>query len=97
MLSQLAKIWDPLGWLGYWDEPLNNELEEEWMKFAKQSLFLDRSIGTKNKTIMECHVFGDTSDKAYAALIYAKVGQQVKLLLAKSKENPIKNRKEYPN
>lgn len=45
---------------------------------------------------MELHAFGDASHKAYAAVIYAKVGQQVTLLLAKSKVNPIKNRKTIP-
>ncbi|XP_054083397.1 uncharacterized protein LOC128920334 [Zeugodacus cucurbitae] len=119
ILSQLAKIFDPLGWLapvtivgrcfvqklwsagGSWDEPLNKELEEEWLKFAKQLDALDeitipRWIGTNSNTKLELHAFGDASDKAYAAVIYAKVGQQVTLLLAKSKVNPIKNRKTIP-
>ncbi|XP_050340313.1 uncharacterized protein LOC126766604, partial [Bactrocera neohumeralis] len=119
ILSQLAKIFDPLGWLapvtivgrcfmqklwstgGSWDEPLNKEIEEEWLKFAKQLDMLDkitipRWIGTYNNISLELHAFGDASDKAYAAVIYAKVGQQVTLLLAKSKVNPIKNRKTIP-
>lgn len=49
-----------------------------------------------SKGIMELHGFCDASEKAYAAAVYTKVGGRVTLLAAKSKVNPIKNRKTIP-
>jgi len=49
-----------------------------------------------SKGIMELHGFCDASEKAYAATVYTKVGGRVTLLEAKSKVNPIKNKKTIP-
>lgn len=47
-------------------------------------------------TKIELHGFADALEKAYAAVVYIKCGDSVNLLTAKSKVNPIKNRKTLP-
>ncbi|XP_037930181.1 uncharacterized protein LOC119664905, partial [Teleopsis dalmanni] len=57
---------------------------------------IPRWIGTTNSKTWEFHGFCDASEAAYAAVIYVKIGSSVKLLTAKSKVSPIKNKKTIP-
>ncbi|XP_058985262.1 uncharacterized protein LOC131805726 [Musca domestica] len=49
-----------------------------------------------DSTEAQLHGFADASEKAYAAVVYVKVNGVVQLVAAKSKVNPIKNRKTLP-
>uniref|UniRef100_W8BRZ3 Integrase zinc-binding domain-containing protein n=1 Tax=Ceratitis capitata TaxID=7213 RepID=W8BRZ3_CERCA len=46
---------------------------------------------------IELHGFADASEKAYAAVVYIKYDEQINIVAAKSKVNPMKNRKTLPN
>lgn len=118
-LSEVARIFDPLGWLSpvtivaklfiqklwllqsAWDEVLSKELNKEWSEFTKhlpelQQIEVPRWIGTTGNSQIELHGFADASEKAYAAVIYAKTEHSVILVTSKTKVNPIKNRKTLP-
>lgn len=118
ILSQIAQIFDPLGWLSPitvvaklymqklwiekagWDEQLSDDLQNEWKLFIDtvgilEEVRIPRWIETNMECEVEIHGFGDTSEKAYAAVIYVKVGDSVKLLTAKTKVNPLKIGKHY--
>lgn len=45
---------------------------------------------------VELHGFADASEKAYAAVVYIKCDGQITIVAAKSKVNPMKNRKTLP-
>ncbi|XP_049316212.1 uncharacterized protein LOC109579356 [Bactrocera dorsalis] len=119
VLSQLAQIFDPLGWLSpiiiiaklyiqklwtlqsSWDNQLSEDLQKEWMQFIKKLYLIEnirvpRWIGTCMDSQIQMHGFCDASERAYAAVIYIKKGNNVKLLTAKTKVNPLKNRKTIP-
>lgn len=70
-----------------WDEELSAELSNEWQLFTRE---------LANVQGIEIHGFSDASEKAYAAVVYLKVGQDVQRLTAKAKVNPIRNRKTLP-
>ena len=85
-----------------WDEPLEGELKNEWLKLATGlqcissftvSRFYFQEVTEK---IVSCslHGFGDASSKAYAAVIYLHVtttmGSYVKFLASRSRVAPAK-------
>ena len=119
VLSQLAQIFDPLGWLSpiiivaklyiqklwslqsNWDNQLTEDLQKEWMHFIEKLCLIEnvripRWIGTCMVSQIQIHGFCDASERAYAAAIYIKKGNSVQLLTAKTKVNPLKNRKTIP-
>ena len=118
-LSEVARIFDPLGWLSpvtivaklfiqklwlsqlNWDDILSEDHIREWHEFVKylpelQQIKVPRWIQTTRNSQLELHGFSDASEKAYAAVIYAKIDSSIILLTAKTKVNPIKNRKTLP-
>lgn len=124
ILSDIAKLFDPLGWLAPtmvtaklliqelwirdldWDKAVPNDIEEKWMNYRSQSPILGeiripRWINYHKTTTLQLHGFADASEKAYAAVIYARIKDNdgnisTKLLIAKSKVAPIKIKKTLP-
>ncbi|XP_065356265.1 uncharacterized protein LOC135950662 [Calliphora vicina] len=119
VLSRIARIFDPLGWLtpitvtaklfiqhlwklqSDWDEPLDKDLSKTWKSFVQNlpaltNIKINRWIQRSNGTPLQLHGFADASEKAYAAVVYAKVGSTITIVAAKSKVNPIKNKKTLP-
>ncbi|XP_032569851.1 uncharacterized protein LOC116800206 [Drosophila sechellia] len=119
VLSTLAKIFDPLGWLApvtvsgklfiqklwinksEWDQELSIEDKNYWEKYKENLLLLEniripRWINSNSSSVIQIHGFADASEKAYAAVVYAKVGPHVNIIASKSRVNPIKNRKTIP-
>lgn len=90
-------------WLGRftWDEPLANELIQEW-KTVRASLLrcaeirVPRWVGYKTKhKNLSLHVFCDASERAYAAALYLRTVDEndmvkIQLLTAKTKITPLK-------
>ncbi len=113
LLSELAEIFDPLGWLApvtitlkmlmqltwikglQWDDALPPDVEETWEAAHEQlktlpDLQFRRSICAERKKSVELHVFADASERAYAAVLYARVTKMdgsvtTKLLACKTK------------
>ena len=85
-----------------WDDPLNGNLLKMWHKLINgldgvTALSLPRCYfqGIQDKVVScSLHGFGDTSSKAYAAVIYLHVtttfGGYVKLVASKSRVAPVK-------
>ncbi|XP_059217641.1 uncharacterized protein LOC131994780 [Stomoxys calcitrans] len=119
VLSLVARIFDPLGWLSPitvvaklivqklwllnidWDETIPEEILTQWLEFANHldslhKIKIPRWLGTSTTTKFELHGFSDASEKAYSAVIFIKCEMRVTLLTAKSKVNPIKNKKTLP-
>ncbi|XP_073820586.1 uncharacterized protein [Musca autumnalis] len=63
-----------------------------------QAVIRESSLTTRLSSTgeLQLHGFADASERAYAAVVYAKVGGSVQLVAARSKVNPIKNRKTLP-
>lgn len=57
---------------------------------------IPRWVYTQHQQKIQLLGFADASEKAYAAVIYLKTSQGISLLTAKSKVNPLKNRKTLP-
>ncbi|XP_059221615.1 uncharacterized protein LOC131996178 [Stomoxys calcitrans] len=84
-----------------WDEKLNGELESSWKDFVTrisslQDVQIPRWLNTSSKNNIKILEFADASEKAYAAVVYVTTDKGVSLLAAKSKVNPIKNKKTLP-
>ncbi|XP_059221508.1 uncharacterized protein LOC131996077 [Stomoxys calcitrans] len=84
-----------------WDEKLNVEFESSWKDFVTRISYLQdvqipRWLNTSSKNNIKILGFADASEKAYAAVVYVKTDKGVSLLAAKSKVNPIKNKKTLP-
>jgi len=85
-----------------WDEPLEGELKNEWLKLAtgwqcvNSFTVLRCYFQEVTEKIVSCslHGFGDASSKAYAAVIYLHVttttGSSVKFLASRSSVVPLK-------
>ncbi|XP_055837021.1 uncharacterized protein LOC129905551 [Episyrphus balteatus] len=119
VLSNIAKIFDPIGWLtpvtikakifiqrlwqsNYdWDDELDEIMKAEWMTFQQnlqeiKLIKIPRWIFNDEAGPIEIHGFADASEKAYAAVIYVKTNMTIKILTAKTKVAPIKNKKTLP-
>ncbi|XP_058987780.1 uncharacterized protein LOC131806914 isoform X1 [Musca domestica] len=84
-----------------WDVPLEEKLSGDWRQFtyslpALENLRIPRWFGILEDKTAQLHGFADASEKAYAAVVYLKVNSQVTIVAAKSKVNPVKNRKTLP-
>ncbi|XP_058984315.1 uncharacterized protein LOC131805085 [Musca domestica] len=84
-----------------WDNVLIEELNKQWRGFTSKlnsliSIRIPRWLHVSSSTEAQLHGFADASEKAYAAVVYVKVNGVVQLVAAKSKVNPIKNRKTLP-
>lgn len=113
LLSEIASLYDPLGWIGpvvikakillqqlwhqniKWDEKLPDDIINEWMKIKNlmisvQSFQIPRWYGVSNNDQSEIHGFCDSSELAYAAVIYIKNEHGTHLICAKTKVAPIK-------
>lgn len=118
ILSQIAKLFDPLGWLSPiiicgkilmqklwlagvdWDTPIPIKLQNEWYKFSMnikriEEIKLPRWLEYSSSHTLEFHGFCDSSERAYAAVIYARIkstnGNVVtNLIMAKTKVAPVK-------
>ena len=87
-----------------WDEPLEGELKNEWLKLATglqcvSSFTVSRCYFQEvTEKIVSCslHGFGDASSKAYAAVIYLHVttttGNYVKFLASRSRVAQVKQK-----
>jgi len=119
VLSVLAKIYDPLGWLSpviivgklfmqklwldeqKWDQELPVEDANYWESFLEklktlENIRIPRWLKMQTNALAQVHGFADASEKAYAAVVYAKIGCSVMIIASKSKVNPKKNRKTIP-
>jgi len=61
-----------------------------------ESITIPRWLKSQDKMPVQIHGLPDTSDKAYAAVVCAKVGTSSMFISSKSKVNPKKNRKTIP-
>ena len=96
LLPEIAKIFDPLGWIApitiilkmlmqaiwvrslQWDNTLPADLEEAWQAAHEQlnslhQIQFRRFVCSEIKKNIELHIFADASEKAYAAVLYARV------------------------
>ncbi|XP_075163779.1 uncharacterized protein LOC142236428 [Haematobia irritans] len=118
VLSEIAKLFDPAGWLApiiitakiimqqiwqdntRWDESLSTHTLHKWNMFIDShsnigQIQIPRWIRFTPKDTIEFHGFSDASEKAYAAVLYARVIPKsgpvsVSLLFAKTRVAPIK-------
>lgn len=118
VLSDIASIFDPAGWLApivitakiimqqiwqdntAWDECLNPLTLIKWQKFLQfydniNKIRIPRWINFSPSAKIEFHGFSDASEKAYSAVLYARVTpingpNSVTLLFAKTRVAPIK-------
>ncbi|XP_073817385.1 uncharacterized protein [Musca autumnalis] len=117
VLSIIARIFDPLGWLSPiivkakilmqqlwlddigWDDPLKPFTLLNWKNFVSSSreiekISIPRWVNFSPDCVIELHGFCDSSESAYAAVLYLRVevGDSVysNLLVAKSKVAPLK-------
>jgi len=87
-----------------WDEPLQGELKNEWLKLATGLQCVNSFTASRcyfqevTEKIVSCslHGFGDASSKAYAAVIYLHVttttGSYVKFLASRSRAALLKQK-----
>ncbi|CAG7724746.1 unnamed protein product [Allacma fusca] len=116
ILSEIAKVYDPLGWLTpttikakillqslwklklSWDDFVPEKIEREWFNYQQQLSSLEkvripRCCDLKGESHFELHGFCDSSESAYAAVVYVRTlenSPQVTIVAAKSKVAPIK-------
>ncbi|XP_037931348.1 uncharacterized protein LOC119666139 [Teleopsis dalmanni] len=101
--TTMAKLFIQKLWLMNltWDTKLDVKLSHEWNAIVSRistikDIRIPRWISTLAETSLELHGFADASEKAYAAVVYAKTSNAITILAAKSKVNPIKNKKTLP-
>ncbi|KAH9634892.1 hypothetical protein HF086_017191 [Spodoptera exigua] len=123
LLSEISKLYDPLGFLSpfiiktkllfqkiwiskiTWDEPLCDELINEWETLRKDIPLLSQIAMPRwlqcHGTGIEIHGFCDASEKAYACVIYSRVRNLndeyvTTLVTAKTKVAPLNKRITLP-
>ncbi|XP_044751645.1 uncharacterized protein LOC123311643 [Coccinella septempunctata] len=88
-----------------WDEEIPTEIKTTWNKFKEElpiieSLQIPRWFRYNPELPIQLHGYGDASQRAYGAVIYAKTIEKsyayTTLLVAKTKVAPIKNKKTIP-
>lgn len=117
LLSDISRLFDPLGWLapvivkakillqrvwheGYdWDHELKGEIRDEWLKYQADltslgSIRILRWCGKHNQSKVQLHGFCDASEKAYSAVVYARINNHgkniiVTMIAAKTKVAPL--------
>jgi hypothetical protein len=78
-----------------WDEALNNECFEDWLKWLKslnelKSLKIPRWYRINHQKV-SLHVFGDASEQAYSAVAYfVNADGNVALIAGKARVTPLK-------
>ena len=81
-----------------WDEPLNEQLQQEWLKLAVDLFAAQQTIipcrnhltPTVSQKTPQLHVFVDASKLAYGAVAYLQQHSQVAFVMAKTCFAPIK-------
>lgn len=80
-----------------WDEPLDEEIRERWIKIAQDiqqctKVVIPRSYFTYPPTdeVIQLHVFVDASPKAYGAAAYLRQADQTSFVMAKARGAPLK-------
>nr|XP_049697167.1 uncharacterized protein LOC126054700 [Helicoverpa armigera] len=116
MLSDISKLFDPLGWLSplstklkllfqqvwmsssQWDDKLPDQISKEWLNIKddmhKINQFkLERWLGTGENNTLELHGFCDSSNKAYACVVYCKTENngvtKISLVAGKARLAPV--------
>ncbi|XP_075157336.1 uncharacterized protein LOC142230582 [Haematobia irritans] len=102
-ITILAKLFIQRLWVMdiLWDAQLDEKMVKEWDAIIKTlpaigEVRIPRWLSTSSSMEIEVHGFADASEKAFAAVIYVRAANKISLLAAKSKVNPIKNRKTLP-
>ena len=80
-----------------WDEPLETDLNREWLSIAKDmnqlsSITIDRRYTSTDfdPTKVELHTFTDASTRAYGAVTFLSFSDRVSFVMAKSRVAPLK-------
>ena len=80
-----------------WDEPLETDLNKEWLNIVKDinrlpSISIDRryTSTTFDPTKLKLHTFTDASTKAYGAVTFLSSDDCVSFIMAKSRVAPLK-------
>ena len=80
-----------------WDEPLQADLNREWLSIAKDmnqlsSITIDRKYTSADfdPVKIELHTFTDTSTRAYGAVTFLSFNDRVSFVMAKSHVAPLK-------
>lgn len=88
-----------------WDDPIPETVAVKWMQFRNEfkkleSINIKRWINFEEQSTISLHGFSDASEKAYSAVIYARVetNKQVNttLITAKTRVAPIKSKLTLP-
>ncbi|XP_077866710.1 uncharacterized protein LOC144355174 [Saccoglossus kowalevskii] len=81
-----------------WDEPLPGLLENEWIKInielnSARDIDITRRCISSNEPNPDCtlHVFADASSKAYGAVLYLQHGNNISLIISKTRLAPPRN------